>query len=351
MKIDQKTLDGIHSASLCILSYYKVNLKRGVGLCPFHDDKHASFTAKFDRNGKLFWKCQACGASGHDIISFVAKMENKDEKKDFRDIIKIASDLARVPLLTDDETEHEPEQINKTSEETKVNPVYLNPATIGADVERTNLYKYLITLWDESDVKRVMELYKCGLFREYKTREGKRRGAGGKLANTANCITFPSIDLNGNVHSVKGVPYPLDDHHRVKGSFPFDWYKGTDVTGCYFGTHLLPSFPALPVALVESEKTAIVGMLEFPSYVWIATQGKTQAKVSLCECMRNRVIHIFPDADGLQGKGNWSEFYKELKSAGYKVEMRDELISLLPAESKFDICDIIIWNKKRYGNK
>lgn len=351
MKIDNCTLSRINDRSEAILEAYGVVLKRGKGNCPFHQDKKPSFIAKRDKQGKLYWSCQSCGVKGGDILSFVAQMEGKDTKTDFRDIVQIAAKVAGV-FISEDDSGATPTataaQRPTTPTAPPEPPTYIDRAQVesaAAEVERTNLFQYLTTLWAEADVRRVMELYKVGLFREYRTSEGKRRGAGGKLAATPNCSTFPSIDTEGNIHAVKGIPYSTTSHHRVKGVYDTDWHKGENVKGCYFGIHLLPLFPDKPIALVESEKTAIVGTLEFPQYLWIATQSKYRSKVEFCEPLRGRVIHIFPDTDAIP---RWEQFCADLQAAGHSARLRVELLGLLPAESKLDICDIIIWNKKRW---
>ena len=47
-------------------------------------------------------------------------------------------------------------------------------------------------------------------------------------------------------------------------------------TQCLFGEHLLPQHPDKPIALVESEKTAIICSGLMPQYLWLATGGKSQ---------------------------------------------------------------------------
>lgn len=51
-----------------------VHLERDKGLCPFHPDKHPSFTIKGER-----WKCWSCGEGG-DVIDFTAKYYGLDIK-------------------------------------------------------------------------------------------------------------------------------------------------------------------------------------------------------------------------------------------------------------------------------
>jgi len=51
-----------------------VHLERDKGLCPFHPDKHPSFSIKGER-----WKCFVCNEGG-DVIDFTAKYYGLDTK-------------------------------------------------------------------------------------------------------------------------------------------------------------------------------------------------------------------------------------------------------------------------------
>ncbi len=48
-----------------------------------------------------------------------------------------------------------------------------------------------------------------------------------------------------------------------------------------FGEHLLPMNRGKPVAIVESEKTALVAAYYLPEYVWLASGGKTVASIPM----------------------------------------------------------------------
>ena len=47
------------------------------------------------------------------------------------------------------------------------------------------------------------------------------------------------------------------------------------MTQCLFGEHLLTRYPERIVALVEAEKTAVIGAGFIPEYVWLATGGRS----------------------------------------------------------------------------
>ena len=58
----------------------------------------------------------------------------------------------------------------------------------------------------------------------------------------------------------------------------------------------LPQHPNQTVALVESEKTAIICYAMMPQYLWLATGGKSQFNSRLT-VLKGRKIIAFPDID------------------------------------------------------
>ena len=63
---------------------------------------------------------------------------------------------------------------------------------------------------------------------------------------------------------------------------------------CQFGEHLLPLCPDLPVALVDSGKTAVICSAVFPEFLWLATGGLGQFNDRVKVLLGRQVI-AFPD--------------------------------------------------------
>lgn len=329
-----------------IFNHYGVNLKKGKGKCPFHDDKKPSFIAKPDSNGKWYWSCMACGAKGGDIISFVAQKEGLNEQHNFADIIKICAEICGICINTAPNAVSTPKP---PTQQAPPPPIYLNTQTISMaiEVERTALYKYLSPLFSADAVKRVMAQYKCGLGHNlYKDKDWKMSDSPIQLQNCRECAAFPYIDTNGNVHSIKVVPYDKANGHRIKGKrsgADMQLYKPQQNKGAYFGTHLLADSTTAPIAIVESEKSALIGALFAPNFIWIATGGKEylgQNHIHKLEPFKGRVIHVYPDADAVE---DWRKHVDDMRSNGYNVIYRDDIIAKYPPESKIDIADLMIW--------
>lgn len=369
MKIQQNIKDAINDRSEDIFRAYGVELKKGAGVCPFHEDEHPSFIAKPDNSGRWKWKCLACDKKGSDIFAFVAEVEGLNARTDFAEVARRAAAVCGLGYMLSD-TEGVTDNYTPTPRAKA--PKQAAPATapryFNAEVERmtqeieqTNLYKYLCRTWEAAEVGRAMAAYKVGRGHYINAPQSKFNASEDwrmnpnpcRLQNSTACSSFPSIDTAGNCHAVKIAPYPSTDHHRIKDAqpdkAPFYWIKPEQNKGAYFGTHLLPLRPAAPVAVVESEKTALIGFLFAPAYVWIATQSKglLNPDSASVEALKGRELHLFPDADGLQA---WGEIAAQLRAHGFKVIFRDEVIKLLPAESKADIADVIIWEMERRAN-
>ena len=98
---------------------------------------------------------------------------------------------------------------------------------------------------------------------------------------------------------------------KYAGQLPQEW----TLTQCLFGEHLLPLFPEKPVALVESEKTAIICAGLIPKFIWLATGGKSQINARL-DVLKGRSITAFPDIDGYS---TWVEKLAQLEGFSYTV--------------------------------
>lgn len=99
-------------------------------------------------------------------------------------------------------------------------------------------------------------------------------------ASDGGCV-FLQIDINGIIRAGKIIRYK--DGHRIKDGLPVRWLHkdkefrkqvhGEVLHQCYFGEHLLAERPSAPVAIVESEKTALLMSAIDPQYVWLASGG------------------------------------------------------------------------------
>lgn len=201
----------------------------------------------------------------------------------------------------------------------------------------SQLIQYLRGIIDADSLKRVIEDYRIGVTRQ-------------------RDIIYFQIDIMGRCRTGKVMKYNPEDGHRIKDesvSGKINWVhsilKQRDVldkdwvlTQCLFGEHLLPKYRDRKVALVESEKTALICAALMPDYVWVATGGKTQLGDKL-KVLKGREVVAFPDVDG------YDEWVSRLSCiGGLSIHVSDYLQKNATEQDRdahVDIADILIRGK------
>lgn len=169
----------------------------------------------------------------------------------------------------------------------------------------------------------------------------------------SNDVIYFQIDVQGRCRTGKIMKYNPSTGKRVKDEatkgkinwvhsllkrasvLPQEW----ELTQCLFGEHLLPQFPDRTVALVESEKTAIICSGLMPNYIWLATGGKSQFNERL-KVLAGRDVIAFPDVDGFQ---NWCDKVKEFPDLNITVSnLLQSNATAEDIENHIDIADWLI---------
>ena len=82
-----------------------------------------------------------------------------------------------------------------------------------------------------------------------------------------------------------------------------------------FGEFQLAAYPATAkVVMVESKKSAIIGYVHFPDFIWIATGGAMSLKKERAQVLRGRKVMIIPDMHltGREGENKMQAVLKEV---------------------------------------
>ncbi len=170
-------------------------------------------------------------------------------------------------------------------------------------------------------------------------------------------VIFYQIDKEGRCRTGKIMKYNRETGRRVKDEnvggkitwvhsilkksdnpklrLPEKW----ELTQCLFGEHLLKQYPFKNVAIVESEKTAVICSHFWPEYIWMATGGKSQLNNKL-HVLKGHKIVAFPDVDGYQ---EWKEKLSQV--SGLDITVSDVLEKNATAEDRdnhVDIADLLI---------
>lgn len=195
-------------------------------------------------------------------------------------------------------------------------------------VASTNLYQYLCSLFNESDVRRVCDAYRVGATMEFSP-----------IVGTA----FPFINANGQCVDMHLMAYNPDGH-RNKNGYSQNWMlskmdqSGQRAKWPLFGEHLLAG-SAKPMGIVESEKTALICSLVVPWYDWCAVGGKNNLTELRMSAAKGREIYLFPDLDGID---DWRKKRTAFVCSGYDIYFCGKYIQANATNDKCDIADIII---------
>jgi hypothetical protein len=126
---------------------------------------------------------------------------------------------------------------------------------------------------------------------------------------------FWQIDTQGKVRTGKIMLYSPTTGKRVKEPFNHIYWAHKafrnpefELKQCLFGAHLLID-KTKPVAIVESEKTAIISSVYLPQFIWVAVGSRTSLNADKCSILKGRTVIIFPDLNVFD---EWSSKAKEL---------------------------------------
>ena len=203
----------------------------------------------------------------------------------------------------------------------------------------TPLATYLEQLFTRGRVQAVVDLYKVGGY-------------------TDGRVVFPFIDESGRLTTGKVMRYDCNGHrghadedttyiHSLIRKWEYDnrtksplilrqsdeWKFST--RQCWFGAHLLPSYPDNVVAIVESEKTALFCSCVQPSFVWLATSSMNCFRANRAPNLKGRSVLVYPDANAV---GEWN---RQLPTIECKAIKSVPWYALEESGSKRDIADLI----------
>lgn len=233
----------------------------------------------------------------------------------------------------------------------------LNPEYYEGNIFIQNLFNRVPYPFEPADVTRVIELYRLGTIPS-----GYRAGA----------VTFPFIDVDGNVRAVQVKQFDETNHttgtdflhsiiskyYKETGKDQPEWlekYMSQDKkVSCLFGEHLLNEFPSNRIALVEAPKTAVYGTLYFglpktpDQYLWLAVYNKSSFSLDKVRPLQGRFVDVFPDLSKDGGTfREWESKAKEFERQlpGTQFNMYDFLEMEAPQADRVkgeDIADYLI---------
>ena len=153
---------------------------------------------------------------------------------------------------------------------------------------------------------------------------------------------FWQIDNLANVHTGKVMLFDINTGKRVKTPYShINWMhkilklQDFNLQQCIYGLHLINEYKGQTIAIVESEKTAIMMSMFAPEYLWLATGSRANFKSEFLKPIKNYKIIAFPDKSEFN---DWSKKADELKKNGFKVNC-SRIIEDKNVEDGYDLAD------------
>jgi hypothetical protein len=170
-----------------------------------------------------------------------------------------------------------------------------------SNYNKNNLCRWLCSVFGERKAFGLTMAYQVGTSKHW----------------SGSCV-FWQIDKDGRIRRGKVMLYDNSTGRRVKEPFNHITTAHSllrlplpQPEQCLFGEHLLSVDQVRPVAVVESEKTAIVAAGFLPEFLWLATAGKNNLSREKLKVVQGRRVVLYPDLGAYE---KWREIVKGMPS-------------------------------------
>lgn len=192
-------------------------------------------------------------------------------------------------------------------------------------------------------------LFLNSVFGERVSKGLKERYNIGTLDEISGSTVFFQKDLNGNIRTGHIMQY---DPSKGKRTNYNNWIHNKigisefSLDQVFFGLHLinLPENLFRPIAIVESEKTAIICSAVMPWFTWLATCGSGGINARKLSYLTGRNVVLFPDAAKLEQWTNKANEFKNICKLTVNTLIND-LTNKNYQGYDYDIADYILSNK------
>jgi hypothetical protein len=190
--------------------------------------------------------------------------------------------------------------------------------------EKNNLIEFLIDLFGNELTESLIEKYFIGTSNHWD-----------------GATIFWQIDITEKIRTGKIMLYNSITGKRIKEPFNhITWVhkliNQTSFKQCFFGEHLIAG-NNLPIAIVESEKTAIIASAYLPQFIWLACGSLNNLSEDRCKVLNGRNVTLYPD---LRGFDAWNIKAKKL---GFDIsDLLEREASDEEKEEGLDLADFLI---------
>lgn len=213
---------------------------------------------------------------------------------------------------------------------------YINASLVGRSMSHygeNKLFQFLSSQFGEDESLRLMKLYQVGTANHWQ-----------------GSTVFWQTDVHGRVRTGKIMLYNPTTGRRIKEPHNhITWVhsiihkEGFNLKQCFFGEHLLPEDSTKSVAIVESEKSALIASFYLPQYSWIASGGKNGCfRDENLSVLKGRNVVLFPDLGATE---DWTARIPPMERIGITVKLFDYLEKNATPEQRkngFDIADFLL---------
>lgn len=206
--------------------------------------------------------------------------------------------------------------------------------------KENKLFQFLSSQFGKDESLRLVELYRVGTANHWQ-----------------GSTVFWQTDIQGKVRTGKIMLYNpttgrriKEPHNHITWAHSILHKDGFNLKQCFFGEHLLPKDTKKSVAIVESEKTALIASFYLPHFLWIASGGKNGCfREENLNVLKGRNVLLFPD---LGATDDWAARISTMQQMGITVKLFDYLDKNATPEQRkngFDIADFLLEIKQPQG--
>lgn len=230
-----------------------------------------------------------------------------------------------------------------------------NPAPLRSSVPYTPVQKKPVSYIDREVFKASLQAYEfnhlitflssfLGASTAYELAEAYFIGSS---KHWAGATVFWQLDQKLKVRAGKIMLYNPANGKRVKEPFShITWVHRVlnlpdfELQQCFFGEHLLTQ-SSKRVAIVESEKTALIASAFEPAFIWLASGSINQLTPEKCKVLQGRKVYLFPD---INATDKWRLKARELSHITRFI-VSDELEKIATDEDRqqgLDLADYLL---------
>jgi hypothetical protein len=168
-------------------------------------------------------------------------------------------------------------------------------------------------------------------------------------------VIFWQIDVAGKIRTGKIMQYNPETGKRIKHqNGAINWVHNKlkktkqlpdnfNLEQCFFGEHLLNTYPVKTVAIVESEKSACIASCVLPELIWLAAGSLNGLTIEKCQVLKGRNVVLYPDLGAYE---KWSFKAMQIQNQSVCNISVSTLLEIItsPGEKAngFDIADYLI---------